>query len=263
MFEEEKDGERFDQADSEESVLLQCPNCQKSFSQRRSLLRHINNSCKKHPPDPGPHASGPRLPPRALVKAAELHCDEELNSLLAAIDSDYVRWRLAQKLGIAQQSSYPILFNCRFPGSKTSSLSLICPTSDPSTVMYNVLTDAKKNFQVDKITMPKNVTIIDPDGSHIEVSKWLKPVNNRGGNRLHRPDRHIIDVEESDDSLVYSLVSGGGNTVDDTGDDVLEESLKMMSLDDNNNKVLDCKLSVSYLPRFKCKAFKTLTVIVD
>ena len=33
----------------------------------------------------------------------------------------------------------------------------------------------------------------------------------------------LKDVEESDDSLVYSIVSGGGNTVDDISDYVFEQ----------------------------------------
>ena len=86
MFEEERDGDQLQQAESEGAVLLQCPHCQKCFMQRRSLSRHINFSCKLRPPDPGPHVAGPRLPPK--VKAAEVHYDKELNSLLAAIDSD-------------------------------------------------------------------------------------------------------------------------------------------------------------------------------
>ena len=31
------------------------------------------------------------------------------------MDSNYVRWRLTQVMGVSQQSSFPVLFNYRFP----------------------------------------------------------------------------------------------------------------------------------------------------
>ena len=45
--------------------------------------------------------------------------------------------------------------------------------------MFNVLTDAKINYNVDKIVMPKNVIMVQLDCSKVDITKWLVSVNNR------------------------------------------------------------------------------------
>ena len=171
--------------------------------------------------------TGPRVPAKVSVPVVVVRPDQELNDLLGTVESDYVRWRLAKELGVAQQSTYPVLFNFRFPGSKNSTISSVCATSEPNTVMYNVLTDARINFQIDRIVMPKNVRLIDHDGAKVDISKFLTPVNNRIDGRADRSYRPIIDVEVTNDSLIYRLVS----KVCDDREDELEDSLKMMSID--------------------------------
>ena len=153
------------------AVTFECPYCHQKFKHRQSHVRHVTSICKKLP---GAEAvTGPRVPAKVSVPVVEVRLDQELNDLLGTVESDYVRWRLAKELGVAQQSTYPVLFNFRFPGSKNSTISSVCATSEPNTVMYNVLTDARINFQIDRIVMPKNVRLIDHDGAQVDISKFL------------------------------------------------------------------------------------------
>ena len=115
---------------------------------------------------------------------------------------------MCQVLSVSQQETYPILFNYRFPGSKSSLLSTLCPTgaptgslSNPHTILYNVLIDGKMNHQVNQVEMPKNIVMVEPDGSEVNVSRWLKPLNDRVG----RSNRPIFDVVETETSLIYSF----------------------------------------------------------
>ena len=77
-------------------------------------------------------------------------------------------------------------------------------------------TDAKINYNVDKIVMLKNVMMIQLDGSKVDITKWMVPVNNRTdekqGDRFGRPSFH---VEETIDSYVYRLGLEAGKDGDD------------------------------------------------
>ena len=219
------------------SPAFQCPDCLQTFKTKRSLDRHISFTCKKLPqPD---ILTSPRVPLSPEVCASRLTVNSELDTLLASVDSDYARWRLSQVLGVPQSTTFPILFCYRFNNSKSSALSHVCPTSDPYTTLYNVLIDAKLNFQVEQISIDKNVIIVHQDGSEENVSKWLKPT------RLNpRTDRLVFHVEETEFSLLYSLNDPGSEP--DLEDSILEDSLQKMSLGH-----LDANTSVSsvFTPR--------------
>ena len=58
------------------------------------------------------------------------------------------------------------------------------------------------NHQVNQVEMPKNIVMVEPDGSEVNVSRWLKPLNDRVG----RSNRPIFDVVETETSLIYSFV---------------------------------------------------------
>ena len=49
--------------------------------------------------------------------------------------------------------------------------------------------------------MPKDLEIIGPEGDKINVSKWLKPLNQE----KDRSDRPKITVDELEDEIIYSL----------------------------------------------------------
>ena len=219
------------------SPAFQCPDCLQTFKRKHSLERHISYTCKKIPqPD---ILSSPRVPIPPKVCVSKLTVDAELDTLLATVDSDYARWRLSQVLGVPQSTTFPILFCYRFNNSKLSALSNVCPTSDPYTTLYNVLIDAKLNFQVEQISIDKNVTIVHSDGSEENVSKWLKPT--RVNPRTNRP---VFNVEETEATLIYSLDNPG--TEPDLEDSILEDSLQKMSLGH-----LDANTSISsaFTPR--------------
>ena len=187
-------------------TVFECPYCQKTFRHKKGLDKHINWSCKKVPSSEPETVSGPRVvrPPQAPV--VQVRVDHELNHLLAGVESEYVRWRVAQKLGICQESTFPVLFDYRFPGSKKSPISKVCPTSDPIEVMRSVLKDAHERFKVDKVSMPKLVSITDlDDGSSVDVSKWLRPAQRKLTTKHARPSTPGINVEETDESYIYSL----------------------------------------------------------
>ena len=114
-------------------------------------------------------------PRKSPVPEILLKVDEELNSLLDNVESDYARWRLAQIMGVTQKTTHPIQFNYHFPGSKASFLHNCCPTSDPHIAMFNVLIDAKTNHDIEHISMPKKLVVIDRNGSKVDASKWLAP----------------------------------------------------------------------------------------
>ena len=142
----------------EEQEAFQCPRCNKTFKRKSSLARHLEYTCKELPGEVV--LTSPRVPTVAAPTSVEIGVDEELDNLLGTIESDYARWRLSLALRVSQKSTFPVLFSFRFPGAKDSPLSSLCPTSDPNTVMYNVLTDARINFQIEKIVMPKVVTMV-------------------------------------------------------------------------------------------------------
>ena len=86
-------------------------------------------------------------------------------------------------------------------------------------------TDAKINYNVDKIVMPKNVMMIQLDGVKVDITKWMVPVNNRTDEKQgDRSDRPSFDVEETIDSYVYRLEVG--NNVDDNVE--LEDSVNSL-----------------------------------
>ena len=232
---------------------FKCPHCYKEYTTKKSLDRHLNYWCKKLSRQDVDLASS-RVPPRCQNHVAEVTIDQEVDDLLATVEHPYARWRLAQKLSVCQQSSYPILFNYRFKGSKSSPLSSVCPTSDSCNVMQNVLIDAKNNFEVNKISMPKLVRVMDPDGSKVDVSKWLKPVNNRiDEDRVNRSDRPTIDVEETEDSFIYSLAGEDHDNDSAKLQEELEESIKMMSIDGDGDTSVDqfnLSGSISFNPMY-------------
>ena len=221
----------------------QCPSCQETFKQKRSLVKHISFICKKQlSPE---ILTSARVTPPIPPTVTKVNVDKEANDLLAAIDSDYVKFRLAQRLGVTQEDSFPILYHFRFNGSKASSLCSICPTSEPYNVLYNVLIDARINYQVDTVSMPKNLVIVQPDGSEVDVSQWLRPSNDRS----ERSNRPIFDVQETESCLLFSLTKDGQTSSLKERD--LEESLQQISLD---GAAADPNMSVessSFNPKYK------------
>ena len=203
----------------DDKIKFFCPKCQKKFSQKKNQVRHTDFYCKKELGGQDDLTlTSPRVSPVPQVPVTELKVDQECDGLLANVEGDYSRWRLSQVLGVTQHSTYPILFNYRVPGANTSCLSTCCPTTDPQSVMLSVLLDARANHDVEQIAMPKNVVVIHPNGSKVNVSKWLMPLNS-GMERSNRPK---IVVEDTDDSFIYSL---GDRNSCDTADEDLEESL--------------------------------------
>ena len=203
----------------DDEIEFFCPKCQKKFSQKKNQVRHTDFYCKKELGGQDDLTlTSPRVSPVPQVPVTELKVDQECDGLLANVEGDYSRWRLSQVLGVTQHSTYPILFNYRVPGANTSCLSTCCPTTDPQSVMLSVLLDARANHDVEQIAMPKNVVVIHPNGSKVNVSKWLMPLNS-GMERSNRPK---IVVEDTDDSFIYSL---GDRNSCDTADEDLEESL--------------------------------------
>ena len=70
-------------------------------------------------------------------------------------------------------------------------------------------TDAKINYNVDKIVMLKNVMLIQLDGSKVVITKWMVPVNNRTDEKQGgRSGRQSFDVKETIASYVYRLEAG-------------------------------------------------------
>jgi uncharacterized C2H2 Zn-finger protein len=175
-----------------------CPLCLMILSSKASYARHVNFTCKKKKQG-SDILTTKRVSP---VPATQVQVDKELDGLLANVPSPYTRWRLAQVLGVTQQETYPVLWHYSFPGSRTSMVSSYCPTSDPSDVMFNILSDARTNYDIEKIVMQNSVEVIGPDGTKVNVSKWLKPLGE-GEVRSNRPQ---INVEEIEDKLVYSLI---------------------------------------------------------
>ena len=150
-------------------------------------------------------------------------------------------------LGVTQQETYPVLWHYSFPGSRTSMVSSCCSTSDPSDVMFNILSDARTNYDIDKIEMQNSVEVIGPDGTKVNVSKWLKPLGE-GEVRSNRPR---INVEEIEDKLENSLI---GNKTFEKSD--LEESFHHMSLDNDGNDSLNLSItSANFDPEYKKASF--------
>ena len=172
LQDEEQDGDVDDRGDGDHQVV--CPFCQKKFKHKKSLVKHLDYRCKSLPAIDILTAER-RVPP---VPPTRLKVDPELDDLLSTVDSNYVRWRLAQVMGVCQQSSFPVLFNYRFPGSKTSRVPALCPTSNPYSVLCNILLDARENYQVEEIAMSKGMVIVNSDGTEFEVRRHLKPLNN-------------------------------------------------------------------------------------
>ena len=107
-------------------------------------------------------------------------------------------------------------------------------------MMLSVLLDARANHDLQQIEMPKNVVVIDPNGSKINVSQYLMPLNS-GKERSNRPK---ICVEETNDSFIYSLCDRESC---DTAQD-LEQSLHKMSLDDGDVDSFDLSISSASPP---------------
>ena len=149
-----------------------------------------------------------------------------------------VRWKLSQELGVTQSTTYPVVFGYRFNNSKASSLASVCPTSDSYTILYNILIDARQNFQVQQISIDKNMAVVYPDGIEQDISKWLKPT------RLNpRTDRPAFNVEETEHKLIISLIEK--NELEELEVSVLEDSLKKMSIEQ-----LDISASINFEPRY-------------
>ena len=159
-------------------------------------------------------------PPSRRVLPEKVKVDKEIDGLLSSINCQYVKWRLAQKLGVTSKSTFPILFNYRFPGSTTSELSSLCPTRNSYEVLCSILIDARANHQVNQIAMSKAILIVKPDGSEVDVSKWLKPLNDRE----ERSNRPKIIVVETETHLLFSLAADQQGVAD------MEESLNEMSI---------------------------------
>ena len=207
------------------SPAFQCPDCLKIFTRKSSLNRHMNSACTEIlKPE---IFTSPRI---ILPCVSKLTVNPELETLLSTVQSDYARWRLSQVLGVPQSTSFPVLFSYRFNNSRSSVLSSICPTSDPYTTLYNILIDAKQNYEVYEISIDKNLVVVHSDGSEQNVSKWLKPT------RLNpRSNRPIFKVEETASSLIYRLSEPGIDP--DLEDSILEDSLQKLSLVDDQLEV--------------------------
>ena len=208
--------------DNEEE--FKCPHCYKICTKKRSLDRHVSNACKALKGQDFTLPPCRRVLPVPVPVATELRVDKELDGLLANVTSEYTRWRLAQVLGVTQQNTYPILYNYHFPCSRSSFLSLSCPTSDPQNVMVNVLMDAKINFDIEQVSIPKHVVVIGPHGSKIDATKWIKPVCS-GQERSDRPN---IIVEENEVNYTLSLARP---CLKEFGVEELQESVHKMSID--------------------------------
>ena len=80
------------ESESNTSSTFVCPNCQESFSSKRSLARHMDFTCKSIPlPE---ILSEPRIVLPDPPPLTQLRVDPELDNLLATVDHDYVRWRI-------------------------------------------------------------------------------------------------------------------------------------------------------------------------
>ena len=96
-----------------------CIQCNKSFTTSRALERHKSFTCKGQV-----KVCEELLVPRVQVppdpELELVHYDDELDGLLASVGSDYTRWRLSQVLKVTQRDTYPVLWNYKYPGSRSS-----------------------------------------------------------------------------------------------------------------------------------------------
>ena len=211
-----------------------CPKCQRTFKNLKHLKYHIEYSC--------PALSAPDIlvsPRRAPLSATKLTHNREVDSLLGTINSDYVKFRLAQLFGVTQSETHPILFNYKWKGSRDSLVSKCCPTSDPYVAMYNVLIDAKNNYNVDSIEMPKKIVIVDSDSeTEFEVSKYLVPTRQNA--RSNRPD---FETEEKTATYVYRLGAGAVPDSKVTDDSARDPSMSMSLVEGfkpRYNHIINC-----------------------
>ena len=180
---------------------LQCQSCHQSFTTLPNLNRHISFRCKSKQ-SPTSEEVGSRRPKKTKEKKV-IKVDKELNDLLDTINSEYVKWRLAQVIGVTQRSVYPLLFHHSYPGSRASFLASVCPTENTCEKLFEILKDAA-NFKVDKLRISKNCVVVDCDGKEHIVDKYLTPSNSATEDR-DRADRKRFIVEETEDEFVLSL----------------------------------------------------------
>ena len=222
MISEDSQDSGYPEPEIEQDAEFECPACHKKFTEKRTLERHVNFRCKQISASDSESNSGLRVSSLSPVIVTKLTHNEEIDNLLSTIDSDYVKFRLAQLLGVTQTETQPILFGYKFPGSRTSAVTSLCPTIDPYISLYNVLIDGRNNHQVNEITMPKNLVIKHEDGEE-NVSKWLNPTRINA-----RSNRPVFKVDETETSFIYSLVEASSGLAEST----LEDSLHQMSLEE-------------------------------
>ena len=225
-----------DQEDVCDGGLLNCPKCSMPFKHKRSLAHHIDYRCKADKLNN--ILTETRRPSK--IPATEIRVDSEADHLLDTVDSPYAQWRLSQLLGVTQRYRYPIVFHHNYPGSKSSMLSMHCPTTDPVNIMVGILVDAKNNFDIEEITMPSNAVVIGPNGVTTDISKGLLP-SNFGVLRSNRPK---IVTEERNGNIVYRL---GAKESEDANVNLVN-SVENMSISEN----LDVSVSsTNFAPAYK------------
>ena len=233
-----------------DSERLECPQCGMVFKHQRSLNYHINYRCSKNQPEgkdvlaTRTRRGKPSAPPSVKVQV-----DGEADDLLSKVDSAYSKWRLAQRLGVCQHSVYPILFKYHYPGSKASRLAEICPTSNPYNILTKVLLDARDNYKVEQVAMDKNMVIVDTDGEEFDVSKYLRPLNDRE----ERSNRMKINIQETETNFLFSLAKQVAAEEEQVDRD-LEQSLHGLSLHEEEleNSLLNLSLqSGSFDPMYR------------
>ena len=226
--------------DREVNPSFVCPNCSIPFKHKSSMIKHIDhNRCealKVKEPEPASARKNKRSP------RVQLRVDTEVSDLLNAIPSDYVRWRVSQLLGVAQVSCHPILFGYTSKGA----MSKYCPTTDPTSVMVGVLTDAYTNFNISELVMPKHLVIVDEAGVETDVSKWLKP-SNVGKARTNRPK---LITSESSDTISYRLAK---HPIVE-----LNASMQNLSLDDPLNTSVS-----SFMPPYESSPLPGRTLAME
>ena len=77
------------ESESDTSSAFLCPNCNKSFTSKRALARHMDFTCTMiRSPE---IVSEPRTVAPDPPSLTKLRVDPEIDNLLATIDHDYVR----------------------------------------------------------------------------------------------------------------------------------------------------------------------------
>ena len=182
--------------ESEKNEKFKCEFCNKQYSTKINLQKHLRLSCKLKPVE---MSDKPR---RAQCESKTYHCDKTLEPYVNTCSNDYAKFMCCEneQYPITIKNFWPCLFDYRSRSDLTPLLQDVCAHNSYE-VLSSILIDAHNHYDIHSITFAQHA-FVERGSESFDISQYRIPKFWQNKVLNNRP---TFQVQVSDGLVTISL----------------------------------------------------------